>query len=124
MSGRLRITGGILVRRLIDVPAAADRGVLRPTSDKVRQAVFGSLQSRFDLEDRHVVDVCCGSGALYNLTQESSSSALRARKLHNAAATGAEVIVTANPGCLMQLSRGEMTVVHIADLLDEAYRAE
>lgn len=64
MTGRLRITGGALVRRLIDVPAAADRGALRPTSDKVRQAVFASLQSRFDLEDRSAVDVFCGSGAL------------------------------------------------------------
>lgn len=70
--------------------------------------------------------LCCGSGALYNLTQEESSSGLRARKLRNAAATGAEVIVTANPGCLMQLTQGlggsEMRVMHIADLLDEAYR--
>jgi pantetheine-phosphate adenylyltransferase len=64
MTGRLRITGGALVRRLIDVPAAAASGALRPTSDKVRQAVFASLQSRFDLENRSVVDVCCGSGAL------------------------------------------------------------
>ncbi len=69
MSGRLRITGGDLVRRLIDVPPAADRdagerGALRPTSDKVRQALFSSLQSRFDLDDRDVVDCFCGSGAL------------------------------------------------------------
>jgi pantetheine-phosphate adenylyltransferase len=64
VTGRLRITGGRLVRRLIEVPPAAGKGGLRPTSDKVRQALFASLQSRFDLDGRAVVDVCCGSGAL------------------------------------------------------------
>lgn len=64
MTGRLRITGGALVRRLITVPPAADAGTLRPTSDKVRQAVFASLQSRFDFAGKDVVDAFCGSGAL------------------------------------------------------------
>ncbi len=64
MTGRLRITGGTLARRLIDVPPAADKGALRPTSDKVREALFSSLQQRFGVDDRDVADVCCGSGAL------------------------------------------------------------
>lgn len=64
MTGRLRITGGTLSRRLIDVPAAADRGTLRPTSDRVREALFSSLQSRFDFDGLRVADLCCGSGAL------------------------------------------------------------
>jgi pantetheine-phosphate adenylyltransferase len=64
MSGRLRITGGTLARRLIDVPSAADKGTLRPTADKVREALFSSLQQRFGVEGRDVADVCCGSGAL------------------------------------------------------------
>jgi pantetheine-phosphate adenylyltransferase len=60
MSGRLRITGGRLGRRLIAVPAAADRGLLRPTSDRVREALFSSLGP---LEGA-VLDVYAGSGAL------------------------------------------------------------
>ncbi len=64
MSGRLRITGGSLGRRLIEVPAAADSGALRPTSDKVREALFSILGSRFEIAERAVVDLCCGSGAL------------------------------------------------------------
>ncbi len=69
MTGRLRITGGELVRRLIDVPPAANRGELRPTADKVRQALFATLQSRLARDGRSfdglvVVDLCCGSGAL------------------------------------------------------------
>ena len=64
MTGRLRITGGTLSRRLIEVPAAADRGTLRPTSDRVREALFSSLQSRFEFDGLRVADLCCGSGAL------------------------------------------------------------
>jgi len=64
VSGRLRITGGMLSRRLIEVPAAADKGTLRPTSDKVREALFSSLGSRIDFDGRRVIDLCCGSGAL------------------------------------------------------------
>lgn len=64
MTGRLRITGGVLSRRLFDVPPAAERGTLRPTSDRVREGLFSSLQSRFEFDAMHVADLCCGSGAL------------------------------------------------------------
>lgn len=64
MTGRLRLTGGTLARRLIDVPDAAQRGTLRPTSDKVREALFSILGSRYDFDGVRVADVCCGSGAL------------------------------------------------------------
>lgn len=64
MTGRLRLTGGSLARRLIAVPDAARRGDLRPTSDKVREALFSILGSRQDLDGARVADVCCGSGAL------------------------------------------------------------
>jgi len=95
----------------------------------IREAPRALLRSIPGLELREMAEsaLCCGSGALYNLTQAESSAGLRARKLRNAAATGAAVIVTANPGCYMQLTQGSdgsgLRVVHIADLLDEAYRA-
>jgi glycolate oxidase iron-sulfur subunit len=53
-----------------------------------------------------------------------------ARKMETITATGAEQVVTANPGCMMQLERGlhrkgaSGKVLHVVDLLDEAYRAE
>lgn len=64
MAGRLRITGGQLGRRLIAVPKAADRGEVRPTSDRVREAIFSALASRAVLEGAHVADIFAGSGAL------------------------------------------------------------
>jgi glycolate oxidase iron-sulfur subunit len=48
--------------------------------------------------------------------------------MRDAAATGAQTIVTANPGCMMQLQRGlhraglSGNVKHVVELLDEAYR--
>lgn len=64
MAGKLRITGGSLARRLIDVPLAADKHQVRPTSDKVREALFSSLASLHDLQGARVLDVFAGSGAL------------------------------------------------------------
>ena len=64
MTGRLRITGGRLARRLIAVPPAARAGTLRPTSDRVREALFSSLAARDVVDGAVVADLCCGSGAL------------------------------------------------------------
>lgn len=61
MAGTLRITGGALVRRRFQVPKAADEGLVRPTSDRVREAVFSSLGSQ--IEDARVLDLFAGSGA-------------------------------------------------------------
>lgn len=72
-------------------------------------------------------DLCCGSAGIYNVTHPAMADQLQARKLENAAATGAPVVVTANPGCQIQLQAGaaarglKLDVRHIADLLDEAY---
>ncbi len=62
MAGVLRITGGLLARRRIAVPPAADKGRLRPTSDKVRAAVMSSLGAALD--GARVLDLFAGSGAL------------------------------------------------------------
>jgi len=73
--------------------------------------------------------LCCGSAGIYNLLQPEMSSTLLERKLNNASKTGAPVIVSANPGCMLQLKSGlrergdETEVVHIMTLLDRAYAA-
>lgn len=73
--------------------------------------------------------LCCGSAGIYNLLRPEMSSELLRRKLDNALSTGAEVIVSANPGCMLQIASGlrargdERPVVHLIDLLDRAYAA-
>jgi glycolate oxidase iron-sulfur subunit len=74
-------------------------------------------------------DLCCGSAGIYNLTHPELSGALRRRKIANILATGAEVVVSANPGCMLQLQAGlaeagrPLPVRHVVELLDAAYRA-
>jgi glycolate dehydrogenase iron-sulfur subunit len=71
-------------------------------------------------------EICCGSAGVYNVTQTAASMELLAEKMNNAAGTGAEIIVTANPGCLLQMRAGaEMhktgqKVLHVIELLDQA----
>lgn len=60
MAGKLRITGGTLRGRLVAVPEAADAGLLRPTPDRVRAAVFSSLSVH--MSGARVLDVFAGSG--------------------------------------------------------------
>lgn len=73
--------------------------------------------------------LCCGSAGIYNLLQPEMSSRLLERKLKNASTTGAATIVSANPGCMLQLQAGlrqrgiATEVVHIMTLLDRAYAA-
>lgn len=75
-------------------------------------------------------DLCCGSAGSYSLVQPDMSSRLLERKMADVAETGAEMIVTANPGCLVQLEHGSraygprLPVRHVVELLDEAYRVE
>ncbi|HEY3918005.1 MAG TPA: glycolate oxidase subunit GlcF [Stellaceae bacterium] len=65
--------------------------------------------------------ICCGSAGTYNMLQPALSSALRARKLANIAATAPDAVATGNIGCLTQIaSGGEYPVLHIAELLDWA----
>src|SRR6266567_721537 len=74
-------------------------------------------------------DWCCGSAGIYNITNQEMASQLLERKMNNIAATGAHVIATGNPGCMMQIGLGarqrgmDIDVVHPVELLDQAYRA-
>jgi len=72
-------------------------------------------------------DWCCGSAGIYNLTQPEMATRLQERKVRNVLATGAEAVVTANPGCIIQIVQGlrargsPMRVLHLVELLDRAY---
>jgi glycolate oxidase iron-sulfur subunit len=73
---------------------------------------------------------CCGSAGVYNIVQPEMAGELLQRKLKHIRSTGAEVVATANPGCLLQLINGakqqrmKLRVVHPITLLAEAYRGE
>jgi glycolate dehydrogenase iron-sulfur subunit len=79
------------------------------------------------LKEMHESALCCGSAGIYNVTQPEMAARLGNRKLDNAEATGANMIVTANPGCHLQLAGGlqrrgsPMQVRHIVEVLDQSY---
>ena len=73
---------------------------------------------------------CCGAGGTYTITQRDFSLKLLDSKMRAVQDTGADVVATANPGCVLQLRYGvrrqgtPREVRYITDLLDESYRKE
>jgi glycolate oxidase iron-sulfur subunit len=71
-------------------------------------------------------DVCCGSAGSYNLTEPEMAERLQHRKIKNILASGASIVVSTNPGCLLQIRAGldkagarHIQTLHIADYLDQ-----
>ena len=73
-------------------------------------------------------EVCCGSAGIYNVSHNDMAERLLQGKMRRIEETRADLIVTANPGCLLQLRAGlaghgnHRRVMHVIELLDEAYR--
>ncbi len=95
---------------------------------KIREAPRALLRSIPNLEfvELPYSEICCGSAGIYNLTQTEASLQLLSEKMRHAQSTGAQTIVTANPGCLLQLRAGAaiqrtgQQVLHVVELLDRA----
>ena len=83
-----------------------------------------------ELVEMHDSSLCCGSAGIYNLIRPRMANELGDRKINNIVATGADEVVTANPGCHLQLratldrNGKSIQVRHIVELLDEAYGGE
>ena len=71
-------------------------------------------------------DVCCGSAGSYNLTEPEMAERLQRRKIDNILRTDAKVVITTNPGCILQIRAGlkkagaeRIQVLHLADFLHQ-----
>jgi Fe-S oxidoreductase len=77
-----------------------------------------------DLVELRDAGVCCGSAGVYNLLQPDAAAALGSRKADSVAASGASLLISANPGCTLQISaalaqRGvALRAAHTAEILD------
>jgi glycolate oxidase iron-sulfur subunit len=75
-------------------------------------------------------DACCGSAGIYSFVQPEFSSAILEEKIAEIRASGAGVVVTSNPGCMLQLETGlrraalDVEVRHLVEVLDWSYRAK
>ena len=80
------------------------------------------------LTELREADFCCGSAGVYNLLHPELSQEFLDRKLDRIRETGAQVVVSGNPGCTLQLALGirqrglPLRAVHTVEVLDWAYR--
>ena len=95
---------------------------------KVREAPRTLIRAvpGVELVETPFADQCCGSAGVYNVTETKTSLELLALKMDSVAQTKSQVIVTANPGCILQLRAGAAIhgtgreVLHVVELLDRA----
>jgi glycolate oxidase iron-sulfur subunit len=79
------------------------------------------------LREMNESSLCCGSAGIYNVTQPEMAERLQARKIRNILDVEPHIVVTANPGCALQVAGGlaktgrRIHVRHVIDLLDESY---
>jgi len=95
---------------------------IRSAPRKLLAAVPG-----FELHEMPLSDLCCGSAGIYNVIHTGMAMALLRKKMDSVNSTGAQVIVTANPGCMLQLAAGVkkfgrgQRVAHVLEILNQAY---
>ena len=72
--------------------------------------------------------LCCGSAGIYSLVEPEAAWELGKRKAENILTTGADTVVSSNPGCLLQVRRGlaqagrPLPVRHLVELVDASIR--
>jgi glycolate oxidase iron-sulfur subunit len=83
-----------------------------------------------DVREIKEAEICCGSAGIYNMVEPEPATELGDRKARNILNTGARMIVTANPGCMLQIQAslkrmGEsMPMAHPVEVLDASIRGE
>jgi glycolate dehydrogenase iron-sulfur subunit len=85
--------------------------------------VLLNLVPGLEYRELEAADACCGSAGTYNIERPEMSDLILKRKLDTIWASGAEAVVTSNPGCLLQLKKGladnlpEVRIMHLTELL-------
>jgi glycolate oxidase iron-sulfur subunit len=97
---------------------------IREAPRKLIRAVPG-----VELVEMALADQCCGSAGVYNVTETEASLELLSKKMECVKQSRAQAIVTANPGCILQLRAGasihatDQEVLHVVELLDRSISA-
>jgi glycolate oxidase iron-sulfur subunit len=123
--------GPAAVRHPLEMSVAYHDACHLAHAQGIRSAPRELLAAIPGLELREIEEaaICCGSAGVYNILEPATARELGERKAAHIAATGADVLVTANPGCLMQIrtalaDRGTaMPLAHTIQLLDASLRA-
>ena len=124
----------------------SDRGIVEPTINLEQKVAYDApchlmhaqriVQAPIDLLHRirgiavvplRGYETCCGGAGIYNLQHPELSNLILRDKITSIKDSGADIVATANPGCIMQIGAGilmnglEVKVAHPIDLLDSAY---
>lgn len=83
-----------------------------------------------DVREIREAEICCGSAGIYNMVEPEAASELGERKAKNVLAAGAQMLVTANPGCTLQIRASlkklgqDMPMAHPVEVVDASLRGE
>ncbi|MDP9267336.1 MAG: heterodisulfide reductase-related iron-sulfur binding cluster [Acidobacteriota bacterium] len=97
-------------------------------AQKIRSAPRELLRATgVELVEMQHPDYCCGSAGVYNVVEQKLANEILEAKMNDVAATGVDVLVTANTGCMLQLRAGAarrgmpIRVQHVIEVLDAIY---
>ena len=105
------------------MPADPQQSSLRGCGTSVRPGTWRSRSSGLTLVPHPRSEDCCGSAGIYNLLQPEIARRIGERKAADLQASGAAMVATGNPGCIMQIAAhlraagARMPVVHPVELL-------
>jgi glycolate oxidase iron-sulfur subunit len=122
--------GPVAPRHRLDLTVAYHDACHLGHAQGIRSQPRELLRAVPGLELKEIVepDICCGSAGVYNLLHPEPATELGHRKARNVLATGATVLVTANPGCLMQIASAvqrqgaDIALAHTVAVLDASIR--
>jgi glycolate oxidase iron-sulfur subunit len=123
--------GPVAVRHPLPMVAAYQDACHLAHAQGVRSQPRQLLRGIPGLELREIAEpeICCGSAGVWNVLNPEPARELGDRKATAVTATGADVLVTANPGCLMQIAAamrrggGAIALAHTAEILDASIGA-
>ena len=122
--------GTVATRHPLQVSVAYHDACHLAHAQNVREQPRKLLTEIPGLDLREVADgaLCCGSAGVYNILNPGPADELGDRKAANVLATGAQLLVTANPGCLMQIATAAeraghpISLAHTVQVLDASIR--
>jgi glycolate dehydrogenase iron-sulfur subunit len=130
VSELLAMSGSVATRHPLPVTVAYHDACHLAHAQGIRTQPRALLNEIPGLELREIAEseICCGSAGIYNVLNPEPASELGDRKAANVVRTGAQLLVTANPGCLMQVAASlertgqRIGLAHTVEVLDASIR--
>ena len=132
LSEFLREVGTVAERHPLPVSAAYHDACHLAHAQGVRRQPRQALKEIPGMEVKEIreAEVCCGSAGIYNMVEPEPAADLGERKAKNILKTEAQLIVTSNPGCMLQIRAAlkkmghDIPMSHPAEVLDASIRGE